>query len=190
MVAGALGRGETDECFGASERVVEPPGVGRDRIAFGLRDERRAADVGDAVGQAVVDADAQSVGCWHGGEDASHTARRVVAALSCSPDVSVREEYPMSQAFNRKAAYRWYLGHEFWREKCEYVFKRANGKCEKCGKRPPTEVHHLTYIRVFQELPSDLLAVCRQCHAEINWRQPANDNQIQLVFDFPTPEAD
>ena len=89
----------------------------------------------------------------------------------------------MSQAFNRKAAYRWYLGHEFWREKCEYVFKRANGKCEKCGKRPPTEVHHLTYIRVFQELPSDLLAVCRQCHAEIHWRQPANDNQIQLVFD-------
>jgi len=27
-----------------------------------------------------------------------------------------------------------------------------------------------------------LIAVCRQCHAEIHWRQPANDNQIQFRF--------
>ena len=96
----------------------------------------------------------------------------------------------MSQALDRKVAYGWYRSSPSWGEKRKYILKRANGKCEKCGQRPPTEVHHLTYIRVFQELPSDLLAVCRQCHAEIHWRQPANDNQIQLVFDFPTPEAD
>jgi hypothetical protein len=28
-----------------------------------------------------------------------------------------------------------------------------------------------------------LLAVCRPCHAEIHWRQPANDNQIQFPFE-------
>jgi len=88
----------------------------------------------------------------------------------------------MSRAFNRKTAYHRYLGQDFWRERREHILKPANGKCEKCGQRPPTEVHHLTYIRVFQELPSDLLAVCRQCHAEIHWRQPANDNQIQFRF--------
>jgi hypothetical protein len=88
----------------------------------------------------------------------------------------------MPQAFNRKTAYHWYLGSRFWRERSEYILKRANYICEKCGQRPGTEVHHLTYIRVFQELPSDLLAVCRQCHAEIHWRQPANDNQIQFPF--------
>lgn len=60
----------------------------------------------------------------------------------------------------------------------------------RSGIRPATEVHHLTYERVFQEHPSDLLAVCRQCHAEIHWRQPANDNQIQFVFDFPTVDED
>jgi hypothetical protein len=85
-------------------------------------------------------------------------------------------------AFNRKTAYHWYLGSAFWRERSEYILRRANYICEKCGKRPATEVHHLTYIRVFQELPSDLLAVCRQCHAEIHWRQLANDNQIQFQF--------
>ena len=35
------------------------------------------------------------------------------------------------------------------------------------------------------KLPSDLLALCKQCHSEIHWRQPANDNQIQFNFDFP-----
>ena len=66
-----------------------------------------------------------------------------------------------------------------------------NNTCEKCGKRRATEVHHLTYLRVFNELPSDLMALCRQCHAEVHWRQPANDNQIQFSFDFPeAPETE
>ena len=88
----------------------------------------------------------------------------------------------MAQASNQKTTYGWYLGSAFWAERRAYILKRANHICEMCGKRPATEVHHLTYIRVFAELPSDLLAVCRQCHAEIHWRQPANDNQIQFPF--------
>jgi hypothetical protein len=92
-------------------------------------------------------------------------------------------------ALNRVSAFHWYLGSAFWRERREHVMQRANNTCEKCGKRPATEVHHMTYLRVFNELPSDLTALCRQCHAEIHWRQPANDNQIQFSFDFPeTPE--
>src|SRR5262245_41996718 len=63
---------------------------------------------------------------------------------------------------------------------CASALVRANGICEKCRKRPATEVHHLKYERVFNELPSDLVALCRQCHSEIHWRQPANDNQIQF----------
>ena len=88
-------------------------------------------------------------------------------------------------ALNRHTAYSWYLGSAFWRERREHILQRANHTCEKCGGRPATEVHHLTYLRVFNEFPSDLLALCRQCHAEIHWRQPANDNQIQFSFDFP-----
>jgi 5-methylcytosine-specific restriction endonuclease McrA len=89
-------------------------------------------------------------------------------------------------ALNRVTAYAWYLGSAFWRERREHILERANYTCEKCGARPATEVHHLTYVRVFQELPSDLVALCRQCHAEIHWRQPANDNQVQFAFDFFT----
>jgi 5-methylcytosine-specific restriction endonuclease McrA len=94
------------------------------------------------------------------------------------------------KALNLHSAYTWYLGSAFWRERREHVLQRANQTCEKCGRRPATEVHHLTYIRVFQEIPSDLIALCRQCHAEIHWRQPANDNQKQFSFDFPEGPED
>jgi 5-methylcytosine-specific restriction endonuclease McrA len=85
----------------------------------------------------------------------------------------------------RLSVYGWYLGSAFWRERREHILQRANHICERCGRQPATEVHHLTYVRVFQELPSDLLALCRQCHAEIHWRQPANDNQLQFQFNLP-----
>jgi hypothetical protein len=78
-------------------------------------------------------------------------------------------------ALNRLTAYGWYLGSAFWRERREHILQRANNICEKCGKRPATEVHHLTYVRVFNEyvrvfneFPSDLMALCHQCHAEIH----------------------
>jgi hypothetical protein len=71
------------------------------------------------------------------------------------------EEAIMSNpAYSRVAAYHWYLGSAFWRERREFILGRANHICEKCEKRRATEVHHLTYIRVFQELPSDLIALC------------------------------
>src|SRR5262249_11885573 len=94
----------------------------------------------------------------------------------------------VSNAFNRISAYSWYRGSAFWRERREHILKRANYTCEKCGKRPATEVHHLTYIRIYQELPSDLVALCKPCHGEFHGRQPANDNQIQFSFDFPPAE--
>jgi hypothetical protein len=88
-------------------------------------------------------------------------------------------------ALNRHTAYAWYLGSAFWRERRDFILHRAGHTCEKCGKRRATEVHHLTYLRVFQELPSDLVALCKPCHTEIHWRQPANDNQLQFSFGFP-----
>jgi hypothetical protein len=87
-----------------------------------------------------------------------------------------------TNAFNRITAYHWYLSSAFWRERREHILRRANYICEKCHKRPATQVHHVTYLRVFNELPSDLLALCRSCHSEIHYRQPANDNQIQFPF--------
>jgi 5-methylcytosine-specific restriction endonuclease McrA len=87
------------------------------------------------------------------------------------------------KAFNRQSAYQWYLGSAFWRERRVAAFRRAKGICEKCKRRPATQVHHLTYIRVFSELPTDLMALCGKCHADIHHKTPANDNQLKFDFD-------
>ena len=52
------------------------------------------------------------------------------------------------------------------------VLERANEHCEYCGCFIATgftrclELHHLTYERAYHaELPEDLMALCRDCHA-------------------------
>jgi len=76
-----------------------------------------------------------------------------------------------------QTAYEWYLGSEFWAQKRHAALERANYTCEICRKAPATEVHHKTYVRVFNELASDLMAVCSPCHREIHHHKPAaNDN--------------
>jgi hypothetical protein len=87
------------------------------------------------------------------------------------------------KAFNRQSAYQWYLGSAFWRERRVAAFRLAKGICERCKKRPATEVHRLRYIRIFNELPCDLQAVCRQCHGDIHHKTPANDNQLNFKFE-------
>jgi hypothetical protein len=39
--------------------------------------------------------------------------------------------------------------------------------CQECREALSTEVHHRTYDRLWQELPTDLSAVCHECHLEI-----------------------
>lgn len=65
-------------------------------------------------------------------------------------------------------AYRQYLASEQWREKRWKVLRRANDICEGCGEARATQVHHLTYKRVGQEMLFDLVAICDECHQSIH----------------------
>jgi hypothetical protein len=60
--------------------------------------------------------------------------------------------------------YNRYLQTEEWRQKRVKVFERAKGKCEGCGIKPATQVHHLTYKHAFAEFLFELVAVCDECH--------------------------
>lgn len=64
--------------------------------------------------------------------------------------------------------YRAYLQSPEWREKRNRVMRRAGGRCEGCGERSATEVHHKTYDRVFDEMLFDLVAVCSPCHRKFH----------------------
>ena len=60
---------------------------------------------------------------------------------------------------------------EMWRRKREYILKRSNGNCERCGKKA-YNVHHKTYERVGYERPEDLMAVCKSCHGKEHSENP------------------
>lgn len=60
--------------------------------------------------------------------------------------------------------YSQYLDSDDWQSLRTQVFVRDNFTCQACHENPATQVHHLTYERVFQEHLSDLVAVCRPCH--------------------------
>lgn len=95
----------------------------------------------------------------------------------------------------KDARYRAYLKSPEWRAKRKACLERAGGQCEctwkdsmeidgervsfwrRCSERP-TSVHHLTYARLFHELPEDLLACCKSHHDELESRlRPWNRNR-------------
>ena len=79
----------------------------------------------------------------------------------------------------RVSAYHWYLASPYWKVRRRTALKRANYLCNNCGQRA-TQVHHLTYVGVFNESPSDLVALCERCHAALHHKAPANDNQLTM----------
>lgn len=64
--------------------------------------------------------------------------------------------------------YKTHIQSREWREKRSAVILLARGKCERCGKWPVVNVHHLTYDNLGSEPLTDLMGVCRKCHKEIH----------------------
>lgn len=64
--------------------------------------------------------------------------------------------------------YNAYLETPQWARRRQLVMARANGRCEGCGTRAATQVHHLTYVRVTQEMLFDLVAICGYCHESVH----------------------
>lgn len=66
--------------------------------------------------------------------------------------------------------YNAYLKTPQWQEKRKLVFERAGGMCEGCRRKKATQVHHLTYDHVGNELLFELVAICDACHRRIHPR--------------------
>lgn len=60
--------------------------------------------------------------------------------------------------------YHQYLRSEAWQEKRRDAIRRAGGRCSDCLATGKLHIHHLTYDRVGNELPGDLIACCPWCH--------------------------
>lgn len=66
--------------------------------------------------------------------------------------------------------YKQYLRSPQWDVKRAAAIKADGGRCRKCGKAGKLEVHHISYIRMGQERPEDLMALCPDCHRVMDER--------------------
>jgi 5-methylcytosine-specific restriction endonuclease McrA len=57
-----------------------------------------------------------------------------------------------------------YLKSAEWMLKREQTLKHWDYRCSLCFGDGNLEVHHRTYIRLGQELPTDLIVLCDNCH--------------------------
>lgn len=61
--------------------------------------------------------------------------------------------------------YKRYLRSAKWKDFKKELIKTRGHKCEKCGEKyRPLDGHHVTYERLYNELPEDVMLVCRECH--------------------------
>jgi hypothetical protein len=68
----------------------------------------------------------------------------------------------------RRLAYEAYLLSEAWRNKRAEALRRDHGVCQGCRAQPATQVHHLTYAHLGDELLFELISVCADCHERIH----------------------
>jgi 5-methylcytosine-specific restriction endonuclease McrA len=62
------------------------------------------------------------------------------------------------------AWYDTYLQSDAWQTKRLAVLARDRSWCQGCRARHATQVHHISYKHVGNELLWELVAVCDECH--------------------------
>ncbi len=64
-----------------------------------------------------------------------------------------------------------YLQSPEWFRLRQSVFIRNNSECQSCGSKNNLEVHHITYARLGNENPNDLITLCggeNGCHGKLH----------------------
>lgn len=85
----------------------------------------------------------------------------------------------IQQPINYGVNYREYLRSPAWRAKKRQKLEEVNYTCERCGvKGRKLDIHHLHYDTLGFEKMSDLLAVCRKCHLELELEKETNKEAV------------
>lgn len=68
----------------------------------------------------------------------------------------------------RTMPYTEYLKSDHWKATRESAVQRAGNACQFCRSTERLNVHHNTYERLGEELPTDLLVLCQTCHGTLH----------------------
>jgi len=78
------------------------------------------------------------------------------------------------EAVTREAERQAYMASGDWDHRRRDALRRAGYRCQLCNADKPLDVHHRTYERFGNELPGDLIALCRECHDRFHAKGAAN----------------
>lgn len=94
-------------------------------------------------------------------------------------------EFKKKEVLSHKEKYRRYLKSAKWKNFKKGLIKTRGHKCEKCGEKyRPLDGHHVTYKRLFNELPEDVLLLCHQCH-KLEHPDKTHENPKRITLTTP-----
>ena len=86
----------------------------------------------------------------------------------------------------KREFYENYLNSSKWITFRNKIKKERGDKCEKCGKEGVVlDGHHITYERLTEELPEDILIICRPCHEKIHGRKFHKKKKLRFTKAMP-----
>jgi hypothetical protein len=73
----------------------------------------------------------------------------------------------------KSTRYADYLQTPHWQKTRESALERADFRCQLCSAgQVILDVHHNTYEHLGEELPRDLIVLCRECHGKLHDKLP------------------
>ena len=97
-------------------------------------------------------------------ETVRDTLKLRLSAINAQHD-ELAQRFTMKRLVELKSMdYKDYLRTPEWQERRDKALHQANGRCQRCGNYRDLQVHHKTYERKGEELPQDLIVLCRDCH--------------------------
>jgi hypothetical protein len=83
--------------------------------------------------------------------------------------------------FDRR--YAAYMQSPKWLRMKRLLVEVRGNKCERCWDCGESlDMHHMTYARVFKEVPSDLALLCRACHEVEDTSRAMRGRMLRLGF--------
>ena len=97
-----------------------------------------------------------------------------------------------SNRFGGFGTYTEYLQGKHWKGLRKVLCLRPDSRCAGCDDHRHLQIHHVSYARVGNELPDDLVVLCDTCHKRVHVEldrlypgQPTAKQVLRTAYIFP-----
>jgi hypothetical protein len=80
-----------------------------------------------------------------------------------------------------KSKYEEYINSGQWKAFKLMIFAARGARCERCSSNRHLNLHHKTYERLTNELPTDVEILCRKCHESHHGLAADTDGEVRVV---------